>query len=75
MEDCFICSHLTYKRDFCRFYGNWSSNIIEKCNDCINKKCELCSNKEVTILQDGKWIPYCDICIMKVGNSDDKNIN
>lgn len=65
MEDCFICNHLTYKRDYCVFYGNWGNNILEKCKDCGNKKCESCSNKEVTILQDGTWIPYCDICILK----------
>lgn len=65
MEDCFICNHLTYRRDCCTFYRIWNENVIEKCKDCINKNCGICYNKETTILQDGKWIPYCDICIMK----------
>jgi hypothetical protein len=65
MEDCFVCNHLTYKRDFCTLYGIWDSNIIEKCNKCENKKCELCCNENSNILKDGEWLPCCDDCTLK----------
>jgi hypothetical protein len=63
MEDCFICNHLTYKRDCCTFYRIWNSNISEKCNTCINKKCDKCSNKDSSILKDGELISCCNVCI------------
>ena len=66
MEGYFICNHLTYKRDFCTLYAIWNSNIIEKCADCINKKCEICSNKDSSILKEGEWISCCEICSYKV---------
>lgn len=65
MKDYFICNHLTYKKDFCTFYGKWNSNIIEDCKECDNKNCEKCSNKNSNILEDNKWTPCCSMCVLK----------
>jgi hypothetical protein len=64
MQDYFICNYLSYKRDFCKFYGNWGNNILEKCNKCENKKCDKCSNKDSSIYIDNEFKPCCDLCIL-----------